>query len=66
MEPPEVASASFSPSHTQPPRGLSLFWRTFILLSLLMLCSTVVWLMLFSLRNTNRVSCATLTRLPLW
>lgn len=47
MEPPEVASASFSPSHTQPPRGLSLFWRTFILLSLLMLCSTLVWLLLF-------------------
>ena len=42
-----MASASFSPSHTQPPRGLSLFWRTFILLSLLMLCSTLVWLLLF-------------------
>lgn len=31
----------------QPHRGLSLFWRTFILLSLLILCSTVVWLQLF-------------------
>lgn len=31
----------------QPLRGLSLFWRTFVLLGLLMLCSTIVWLLLF-------------------
>lgn len=30
-----------------PLQELSLFWRTFVLLSLLMLCSTLVWLWLF-------------------
>jgi len=47
MEPLEVTLPTASSIHTQPPRGLSLFWRTFILLSLLMLCSTLVWLLLF-------------------
>jgi two-component system, OmpR family, osmolarity sensor histidine kinase EnvZ len=47
MEPPEVPLPPVNTMHTQPPRGLSLFWRTFILLSLLMLCSTLVWLLLF-------------------
>lgn len=48
----------------QPLHGLSLFWRTFVLLSLLMLCSTLVWLMLFRsqeyeprvLRNAHQIA----------
>ena len=64
MEQRDVASAASRHSHTQPLRGLSLFWRTFILLSLLMLCSTVVWLMLFRtqeyeprvLRNAHQIA----------
>lgn len=48
----------------QPLRGLSLFWRTFILLGLLMLCSTLVWLLLFRsqeyeprvLRNAHQIA----------
>ncbi len=51
-------------SSTQPQRGLSLFWRTFILLGLLILCSTVAWLQLFRtqeyepriLRNANQIA----------
>ncbi|MFM7025347.1 MAG: ATP-binding protein [Limnohabitans sp.] len=43
---------------------LSLFWRTFVLLSLLMLCSTLVWLLLFRtqeyeprvLRNAHQIA----------
>ena len=50
--------------HTQPLRGLSLFWRTFVLLGLLMLCSTIVWLLLFRsqeyeprvLRNAHQIA----------
>ena len=49
---------------TQPRRGLSLFWRTFILLSLLILGSTVAWLQLFRtqeyepriLRNAHQIA----------
>ena len=45
-------------------RELSLFWRTFILLGLLMLCSTLVWLLLFRtqeyeprvLRNAHQIA----------
>ena len=54
--------ASFQRS--QPLSGLSLFWRTFILLSVLMLCSTLVWLLLFRtqeyeprvLRNAHQIA----------
>jgi len=60
---PELTSAE-SPHDTQPSQGLSLFWRTFILLSLLMLCSTLLWLMLFRtqeyeprvLRNAHQIA----------
>jgi len=53
-----------APSTTQPPQGLSLFWRTFVLLSLLMLCSTLVWLLMFLtqeyeprvLRNAHQIA----------
>lgn len=50
---------------SKPPRqGLSLFWRTFILLGLLILCSTLAWLHLFRtqeyepriLRNTHQIA----------
>ena len=59
-----MASSVARSTHTQPPRGLSLFWRTFILLSLLMLCSTLVWLLLFRtqeyeprvLRNAHQIA----------
>ena len=52
------------PSAAPPPRGLSLFWRTFVLLGLLMLCSTLVWLLLFRsqeyeprvLRNAHQIA----------
>ena len=48
----------------RPLRGLSLFWRTFVLLGLLMLCSTLVWLLLFRtqeyeprvLRNAHQIA----------
>ena len=48
----------------QPRRGLSLFWRTFILLGLLILCSTLAWLHLFRtqeyepriLRNAHQIA----------
>ena len=51
-------------SDTQTRRGLSLFWRTFILLSLLILGSTVAWLQLFRtqeyepriLRNAHQIA----------
>ena len=65
MAQPEVDTAAGSnESQTQPPRGLSLFWRTFVLLSLLMLCSTLVWLLLFRtqeyeprvLRNAHQIA----------
>ena len=60
---PELTGAE-SPHDTQPSQGLSLFWRTFILLSLLMLCSTLLWLMLFRtqeyeprvLRNAHQIA----------
>lgn len=47
-----------------PLQELSLFWRTFVLLSLLMLCSTLVWLWLFRtqeyeprvLRNAQQIA----------
>lgn len=47
-----------------PLHGLSLFWRTFVLLSLLMVCSTLVWLLLFRsqeyeprvLRNAHQIA----------
>ena len=47
-----------------PRRGLSLFWRTFILLGLLILCSTLAWLHLFRtqeyepriLRNAHQIA----------
>ena len=53
-----------APPDTQPRRGLSLFWRTFILLSLLILCSTAAWLQLFRtqeyepriLRNAHQIA----------
>ena len=38
---------SRSAPNTRPLQWLSLFWRTFVLMSLLMLCSTLVWLLLF-------------------
>lgn len=49
---------------TQARRGLSLFWRTFILLGLLILGSTVAWLQLFRtqeyepriLRNAHQIA----------
>ena len=65
MAQPEVdTTAGSNESQTQPPRGLSLFWRTFVLLSLLMLCSTLVWLLLFRtqeyeprvLRNAHQIA----------
>jgi two-component system osmolarity sensor histidine kinase EnvZ len=48
----------------RPWHGLSLFWRTFVLLSVLMLCSTLVWLQLFRsqeyeprvLRNAHQIA----------
>ena len=48
----------------RPLHHLSLFWRTFVLLSLLMLCSTLVWLLLFRtqeyeprvLRNAHQIA----------
>lgn len=51
-------------TNTQPRSGLSLFWRTFILLSLLILGSTVAWLQLFRtqeyepriLRNAHQIA----------
>ena len=51
-------------TNTQPPLGLSLFWRTFILLSVLILCSTLVWLLMFRtqeyeprvLRNAHQIA----------
>ena len=60
---PEVTN-THTPPPTQPPQGLSLFWRTFILLSLLMLCSTLVWLLMFRtqeyeprvLRNAHQIA----------
>jgi len=47
-----------------PRRGLSLFWRTFMLLGLLILCSTLAWLHLFRtqeyepriLRNAHQIA----------
>ena len=47
-----------------PRQGLSLFWRTFILLGLLILCSTLAWLHLFRtqeyepriLRNAHQIA----------
>ena len=53
-----------APADPQPRRGLSLFWRTFILLSLLILGSTVAWLQLFRtqeyepriLRNAHQIA----------
>ncbi|MBM3386993.1 MAG: two-component sensor histidine kinase, partial [Betaproteobacteria bacterium] len=49
---------------TPPRQGLGLFWRTFILLGLLILCSTLAWLHLFRtqvyeprvLRNTHQIA----------
>jgi two-component system, OmpR family, osmolarity sensor histidine kinase EnvZ len=63
MERPELTHSD-TPSIAQPLRGLSLFWRTFILLSVLMLCSTLVWLLLFRtqeyeprvLRNAHQIA----------
>ena len=63
MGPPEL-SGTETPHDTQPPQGLSLFWRTFILLSLLMLCSTLLWLLMFRtqeyeprvLRNAHQIA----------
>ena len=51
-------------AHPQPRHGLSLFWRTFILLGLLILCSTAAWLQLFRtqeyepriLRNAHQIA----------
>ena len=60
-----MALATAKPKHsTQPQQGLSLFWRTFVLLSLLMLCSTLVWLLMFRtqeyeprvLRNAHQIA----------
>ena len=59
-----MSEAPDSPSPAPPPRGLSLFWRTFVLLGLLMLCSTLVWLLLFRsqeyeprvLRNAHQIA----------
>ena len=65
MAPPDLDMPSGpAEAQTQPPRGLSLFWRTFVLLSLLMLCSTLVWLLLFRsqeyeprvLRNAHQIA----------
>ena len=64
VQPDVVSPSQHADPHTQPPRGLSLFWRTFILLSLLMLCSTLVWLLLFRtqeyeprvLRNAHQIA----------
>ena len=52
------------PHDAQPRHGLSLFWRTFILLGLLVLCSTAAWLQLFRtqeyepriLRNAHQIA----------
>ncbi len=49
---------------TQLLRGLSLFWRTFVLLGMLILCSILVWLLLFRsqeyeprvLRNAHQIA----------
>ena len=45
MEQRDVASAASRHSHTQPLRGLSLFWRTFIMIGMLLTTSAVGWLM---------------------
>ena len=63
MGPPEL-SGTETPQNTQPSQGLSLFWRTFVLLSLLMLCSTLLWLLMFRtqeyeprvLRNAHQIA----------
>ncbi len=60
---PELTGAE-TPQDTQPSQGLSLFWRTFILLSVLMLCSMMLWLLMFRtqeyeprvLRNTHQIA----------
>ena len=52
------------PTYTQLLRGLSLFWRTFVLLGMLILCSILVWLLLFRsqeyeprvLRNAHQIA----------
>ncbi len=64
MARPEVSTTEQETAQTQPPRGLSLFWRTFVLLSVLMLCSTLVWLLMFRtqeyeprvLRNAHQIA----------
>ena len=58
---PETARQS-----SAPPRlgGVGLFWRTFILLALLIMCSTVAWLHVFRtqeyeprvLRNAHQIA----------
>lgn len=59
-----MSRPSATASALQPLRGLSLFWRTFVLLGLLILCSTIVWLLLFRsqeyeprvLRNAHQIA----------
>ena len=61
---PEVRWPAARLPFTPPLHGLSLFWRTFVLLGLLMLCSTMVWLLLFRsqeyeprvLRNAHQIA----------
>lgn len=61
-EPPDVPPAGTGPA--QRLRGLSLFWRTFVLLGMLILCSILVWLLLFRtqeyeprvLRNAHQIA----------
>ncbi len=61
----EAPTDSAAGSLIPPPRqGLGLFWRTFILLGLLILCSTLAWLHLFRtqeyeprvLRNAHQIA----------
>ncbi|WP_291064680.1 sensor histidine kinase [Hydrogenophaga sp.] len=44
---PAVLETAPAPLALRPGRGVSLFWRTFLLLSMLLLASTVAWLQTF-------------------
>ena len=65
MSAPDPLRPSAPPAHKPPRRlQLSLFWRTFFLLSLLILCSSLAWLQVFRtqeiepriLRNAHQIA----------
>ena len=65
MNAPELAQSRAASSHQPPLRlQLSLFWRTFFLLGLLILCSSLAWLQVFRtqeiepriLRNAHQIA----------